>query len=317
MTWVSWRLQRTEALLTVAIIGLLAALLVPTGINMASVYDHDGLASCVGKNTSPCDEAIHVFTDRFAGVTGLVGWFNLVPGLIGILLAAPVLLDLENGTYRLAWTQSISRKRWLAGKLGMSVAVALLTAAASIVLLSWWRTALDHLNGRMNNDAFDFEGTVPFGYVLFTLGLALAVGVVWRRAVPALVVAFAAYIASRLFVEGWLRQRYEAPLTATWAARQNGPDLSHARLLNERPSDRLGHPLQSVHALRDCVSPLRKRLGSVDFACLAHKGAGYTHAVYQPASRFWAFQGIETALFGGAAVVLILFAAWWIHDRVA
>ena len=58
--------------------------------------------------------------------------------------------------------------------------------------------------------------------------------------------------------------------------------------------------------LRDCVSPTR---------CLAHKGDGYMHAVYQPASRFWLFQGIETALFGGVALALILFAAWWIHER--
>ena len=40
------------------------------------------------------------------------------------------------------------------------------------------------------------------------------------------------------------------------------------------------------------------------------------HAVYHPASRFWLFQGIETALFGGVAVALIAFAAWWIHERM-
>jgi len=39
--------------------------------------------------------------------------------------------------------------------------------------------------------------------------------------------------------------------------------------------------------------------------------------VYQPAGRFWLFQGIETALFGGVGVVLILFAAWWVHERVS
>ncbi len=41
------------------------------------------------------------------------------------------------------------------------------------------------------------------------------------------------------------------------------------------------------------------------------------HAVYEPASRFWLLQGIETALFGGIALVLILFAAWWTHQRTA
>ena len=31
-------------------------------------------------------------------------------------------------------------------------------------------------------------------------------------------------------------------------------------------------------------------------ACVAQRGAGYVHAVYEPASRFWALQGIETAI---------------------
>ena len=47
MTWVAWRLQRTEMLITLGILALLAALLIPTGINMADAYHHDGLGSCV------------------------------------------------------------------------------------------------------------------------------------------------------------------------------------------------------------------------------------------------------------------------------
>jgi hypothetical protein len=315
--WVSWRLQRTETLVVFGILVLLAALLVPTGLHMASAYDNDGLAACIGKSTASCNDAIDAFTQRFAHLGDLLGWLNLVPGVFGVLLAAPLLLDIENGTYRLAWTQSITRRRWLAGKLGLTIAVALLSALAMLVLLTWWRTPLDHVHGRMNDHVFDFEGIVPFAYVLFALGLTLAIGALWRRTVPALIIGVVGYVASRVFVAGWVRPHYQAPLTATWPAKENGPDLSHAWLISERPSDKLGHPLQTTLALRDCITPLRKRLGSIDYACLAHKGAGFTHAVYHPASRFWAFQGIETALFGGVAVALILFAAWWIHDRVA
>jgi hypothetical protein len=56
---------------------------------------------------------------------------------------------------------------------------------------------------------------------------------------------------------------------------------------------------------------------AVDPACLAKQGLGYFHAVDQPASRFWLFQGIETALFGGSALALILFAPWWVHRRAS
>ena len=44
---------------------------------------------------------------------------------------------------------------------------------------------------------------------------------------------------------------------------------------------------------------------------------GYMHAVYHPASHFWALQGIETAIFGGTALAMLAFAAWWVHERVS
>ena len=53
----------------------------------------------------------------------------------------------------------------------------------------------------------------------------------------------------------------------------------------------------------------------VDGNCLLQNGADYIHAVYHPANRFWLFQGIETTLFGATATALILFAAWWTHQR--
>jgi hypothetical protein len=35
------------------------------------------------------------------------------------------------------------------------------------------------------------------------------------------------------------------------------------------------------------------------------------HAVYHPASHFWALQLRETALFGITGAALLAFAAWW------
>jgi hypothetical protein len=170
----------------------------------------------------------------------------------------------------------------------------------------------------METNVFDFEGTVPFAYVLFALGLALATGAIWRRTVPAVIVGFAGYTAARIFVQTWLRQRYQTPLTSTWPITKGliRPNLDHAWVLNESPSDKLGHPLQPTPGiLQSCSSAVNDHLRSIDPACLARHGAGYNHAVFQPASRFWLFQGFETALFGGVAIALILFAAWWVHER--
>jgi hypothetical protein len=312
MSWVAWRQQRTETLIAAAILAALAALLIPTGIQMASAYHHDGLAACLGSQPpGPCDAAINSFQQRFGRLGDFISWFTLVPGLIGILLAAPFILQLEHGTYRLDWTQGITRGRWIAGKLGMAVAAAVLAALSLTLLITWWRTPFVHLQGRMDNSVYDAEGTVVIGYILFALGLATAVGVVWRRAVPALVVGFAGYFVARLFVDTWLRQRLMAPLSTTWHANGSPPaKLNHAWVLSENPSDRFGH---AIGALVKPCAPAPKG-GS---ACVANAGPTYMHAVYHPASQFWPLQGIETGIFTGAALALLLFAAWWTHQRAA
>ena len=44
----------------------------------------------------------------------------VVPAIIGIFWGAPLVArELETGTYRLAWTQSVTRTRWLAVKLAV------------------------------------------------------------------------------------------------------------------------------------------------------------------------------------------------------
>ncbi len=70
MIWASWRQQRTETLIAAGVLALLAALLVPTGLHMASVYDHEHLADCLGVNgfglpTNTCHLAIDSFSARF------------------------------------------------------------------------------------------------------------------------------------------------------------------------------------------------------------------------------------------------------------
>src|SRR5471032_1272848 len=122
MIWLGWRQQRLETLIAAAMLVLLAAVAIPTGVHMASVYSHEDLAACAG-NTQPgiCGVSVSSFLIRFTGLDLLFTWSSLVPALAALLLAAPFVLDLDNGTYRLYWTQSITRRRWIATKLGLSV----------------------------------------------------------------------------------------------------------------------------------------------------------------------------------------------------
>jgi hypothetical protein len=324
MTWVAVRLQRTEGLITAFILLLIAALLIPTGIEMANAFHRDGLSACVGVNNSnSCANSVASFLLRYGSLGDLVTWLTLVPGIFGVLLAAPFVLELENGTYRLAWTQSITRRRWLAGKLGVAVASALTAALVLTLLMTWWRTPFVKLDGRLENASYDFEGIVVFGYVLFALGLAVAVGAIWRKAVPALIVAYGGYFAARIFVDTFLRKHLVTPLSVTWPASKPGPDLSEALVISAGPSNKAGHylggfgPGPALHVAKGTSEQCIVKLGPNAATGPCPHARGYMHAVYQPASHFWALQGVETAIFGGIGVLLILLAAWWTHERTA
>ncbi len=300
MTWLSWRQQRTETLIALGIFALLAALLVPTGLDMWSAYHHDGLAACVGATPSTaCGDRIGNFRFHFQSLSDNATWFTLVPGLIGVLLAAPFIQDLEHGTYRLAWTQSITRGRWLLGKLGLPILTALLASGGLIALFTWWRSPMAHLDGRIENAIYDMTGTVMIGYTLFALGLALALGAIWRRVAASLMVAFVGYFAARLVVDYKLRDHLVAPVRATWKGFAQPASFDNAHVMSM---------LVTLHGHR-ILGGGGFSGGGAKFAA-PKLGDAVSHAVYQPVSHFWPLQLTETAMFGGVALLLIAFAAW-------
>jgi hypothetical protein len=162
----------------------------------------------------------------------------------------------------------------------------------------------------MDSGTYDAEGTVVFGYTLFALGLALAIGVIWRRAVAAVTLGFVGYFIVRIFVDTWLRNRLVTPVKATWRAAAGQPaNLNHANIISQTGG---GPSIVVQHG----SGPLG---GHTQVAVSPGFGFGPSkmHAVYQPASHFWALQGLETGLFAGVALLLIAFAAWWTHQRTA
>ncbi len=114
MTWLAWRQQRIETLVALGILGLLLVLFVPTGIRLSSHFANDEIGACLSTSASAgCAERVDGFQQHFKTLQDITSWFGILPILIGILFAAPLILELERGTYRLAWTQSISRERWI------------------------------------------------------------------------------------------------------------------------------------------------------------------------------------------------------------
>lgn len=309
MIWLSWRLQRLETVLVAAALALAASSLVPLGLHMASVYSDSGVAGCLAHGGAGCGDTVNSFQHRFEHAGAIIPWLNFLPGLIGVLFAAPLILDFEHGTFRFAWTQSVPRGRWLAIRLAVMCAAALLATFALTELMTWFRGPLDHVSGRMEPNVFDFEGIVPYAYTLFALALALAIGLITRRAVTAGGIALLSYFALRIGLQGWARKNYFTPLRRVWPIGSASPsNLDHAWNITSGPSTASGHLISVNHVRTLCNRD--------SIACVrAHHI--YNLAVYQPASRFWAMQGVEAAIFVGLALMLLGVAAWWVNHRIS
>ena len=311
MIWVTWRQQRLEAMIGGAVLALLAVFLLTTGLDMASTYTSLGVGACLASHAPACGNVIDAFRQQFSTLNNVVVWFEAVPLVFGVLLAAPLVLELEQGTYRLAWTQSITRLRWITSKVGVIVAAAIVVAIAFTALMTWWRAPLDQLDGRFLPTGFDFEGIVPLAYAVFAVALGLAVGTLLRRAVPAIAISLVGFFVVRLVIEFWARPRYMPALVATLTT--GGPGRS-SWVYGQSFGDRSGHQLSFFDVLRTCGVTHGQQVGILQ-SCLVRHGI-VNIVTYQPGDRYWIFQGIETAIFLGLAAGLLALTVWWMRRRV-
>jgi hypothetical protein len=326
MTWLTWRQMRTEALVGGFALVSLALYLIWTGREIMSAYQEANQAGCLASDsTSPaCREAAANFINRYGTYFGVSGWLILVPFLIGLLLAAPTVLELEQGTYRLAWTQGITRARWFATRIGFGLAIAIGVSAALIALWTWWREPFDAIEGRWNGTAFYVEGPVTFAHLVFTFAVCLAVGALLRRTIPTVGITFVVFLVLLLVVENVLRPRYMEPEKFTFDPAALLPEATQSQIrggdhwvISEGYSDVAGNVLAPDDpTIRSCMAETASKTGANFNNCLQSHDILFTY-VYQPANRFWIFQGIETAIFLGMAAVLLGFTFYWITRRIA
>ncbi len=318
MTWLIWRLHRTQLSIGVALLAALTVLLLITGLQMAAQY-HAALVACSASHT--CAGLGNTLFLGNHAVGFLVIMTLGVPALFGLFLGAPmVATELETGTGQFAWMQSITRKRWLAVTTGWLLLTAAVWGGAVSGLVTWWSGPENALQlDAFKPGRFDIMGIVPVGYAVFAMALGIAAGAVVRRTLPAMAITLAGFIAVRAAIALWLRPYYLSPVTTTYNLLKGftppGAAWSFAQGIRG-PAGNLIPPANGVavdgvpvgYLPSSCV-PTARGTSSVAVSC-QHALAGFRGSVtYQPADRYWAFQGIETAIFAVLAAALIALAA--------
>ena len=337
MIWLTWRQFRAQAIAAGAALVLLAVAFGLTGPHLARLYDASGLAAC----QAGCSARTAGFLDSMKSdaiypvlyIAGL-GLLYLTPGIIGVFWGAPLVTrELEAGTFRLAWNQSVTRTRWMAAKLAAGGLAAMVTAGLLSLIVTWWASPIDRAGGfpitlgqlsRFSPMAFGARDIVPVGYAAFGFALGVAVGVLVRRTVPAMAITLAVFTAVQVIMPNVVRPHLLPPATATMAV---SVDLGTAVMGHNGQltvpvtglpgawifANRTITPAGRVFVLPDvpaCQSGTQQQCDA--WLATQHLRRQIS---YQPASRFWAFQCYETAIYLALALALAGLCVWQIRHR--
>jgi uncharacterized membrane protein len=312
MIWLTWRQHRGEAIGVAALLSALGVTALVTGLPMHRAYARDGVAACqqaADPGTGACMQVIDSFRDQFAGVPmQIAAQLHFLPVIAGILIGVPFLArEYEHGTWQLAWTQAVPRSRWLIAKLALVLPAITVAALALSALLNWWLRPL--VPSQFRAERFNYAALVLPTYFLLAVAIGIVAGALIRRTIPAMVATIVVFLPIRLFVEFELRPRFMAPVTAV-------DPVPGSRALVQQVSDGKNWVLDTF-----LIGPSGNRLTDAEEYDLFGRGRSVDEAVtaklgikeavtYHPAERFWEFQLIETAIFGGLAAVLITLVVW-------
>jgi hypothetical protein len=348
MIWLTWRQLRGGAVMVAAVLAVLAVVLGLTGPGLADDYS-SGIAACTTQ-TGDCSGFVErFFNDNqipFLAVTAVV---LVLPALIGVFWGAPLITrELEAGTHRLVWNQSITRTRWLAVKLGLTGLAAMTAAGLGSLAVTWWSSPIDKAANdfpRLEPLLFAARGIVPIGYAAFAFALGVTVGMLVRRTLPAMAITLAVFVAGQIAMPLLVRPHLLPPTRSTieitasnvtgvswgpndvlevWADAAN----ADAWVLSSHIVDASGHAVDSISVPSSsgpCAPPTGppEATGPGDdphvAACLAEiQRLGYRlQATYHPSSRFWPFQWYEAGIYTALALGLAGFCSWRIRRRLS
>ena len=328
MIWLTWRQFRGQAIAALAALAVLATYLTYLGVRIQNAYDAN--VECgAGCSLSTARDALEREFITAIGVTGLL--VTIVPAILGAFWGAPLIArEIETGTHRLVWNQSVTRVRWLSVKLAFVILAGVVVAGASSLLLTWAAGPYDKLIGqRFEALTFPARNITPIGYAVFAVVLGTTVGLVARRTIPAMAITLAVFVGLQILMPTVIRPHLQTPITET---RQFEETVGQVGIsLNDDGSVTLeGYSIPGAWMLDSSVplhdadgKPVTDELirscftGSLedDMACLAGKNLHFTVS-YHPGDRYWTFQLLETMVCLVLAGMLAAFAFWRIPRGV-
>jgi hypothetical protein len=343
----AWLQSRTQTLVAAAVLGALAVVAAITGVHLSHLY-----TSLVSHCQTGCGLATSQFLTHDPSFVdhALTIIAQVVAPVLGIFWGAPLLTrELEAGTYRLAWTQSVSRSRWLVTKLAVVGLATVIAAGVLTLTITWWYRVLDPLTAN-RYAVFDERGIAPIGYAVFAFASGAVIGAILRRTLPAMAATLAVFVAARVAITLWVRPHLLTPLHKTMSLLNGGlgiessngsaftlvakgPAPPNSWTLSSRLVTHSGHVAtssqMSAFVRQYCPKitppPLAPKAGhavvrgadpAIFQACLTQAAQRFQLVVtYLPANRYWTLQWLETGIFFGLALAAAAACYWWVTRR--
>jgi hypothetical protein len=262
MIWFAWRQFRTQAAVVFGALAVLAVVVIVTGLQLRHWYDASGIANCAA--AGDCDTVTSAFTSHYSWLQTLLGnvLIDFFPAVIGVFWGAPLIArELDTGSYRLVWTQSVTRTRWLAARITIVGAASIAAVGLLSWMVTWWFTPFDNMaNNKFDPSVFSERDIAPLGYAAFAFALGVTAGLLIRRTLPAMATTLVGYIAARVVVLIWIRPHFQAPLHATGLLQAPGSDSGLVKLPGATLAPQPGSWLVSSQILDPSGHPTNGRI---------------------------------------------------------
>jgi hypothetical protein len=350
MIWLTWRQLRAAVAMMAAALAALAVLLGLTGPGLADDFS-TGVAGCVTQSDGCANFFQDFFHDNQAPFLAVTAVVLVLPALIGLFWGAPLITrELEAGTHRLVWNQSISRTRWLAVKLGLTGLAAMIAAGLGSLAVTWWSGPIDKASGgntpgfpRMGPLLFGARGVAPIGYAAFVFAFGVTLGMLVHRTLPTMAITLVVFVAVQIAMPLLVRPHLLPPTRSAieittsniddihWlhggsirlSVKAQAPNDTGAWVLSSHIVDASRHTVPGNISVSTstgpCAPPTEQKPGAGTQACLTEiNRLGYRQQLtYQPSTRFWTFQWIETGIYTAFALGLAGFGFWLIRRRLS